>query len=130
MESIRQVRDLLERTAKIGYEKQLRGIVTLAAGVSQRSDEFNLKDFKKNKDQYTIGDIRNDNEVAQGKIFDDAIAIPLNELRERANEVPANKPIVVHCAGGYRSTAGASILENQFPNSEVFDLSEDIRKFN
>ena len=130
VESIRQVRDILERTAKIGYEKQLRGIVTLAPGVSKSSDEFDLKNFKKNKDQYTIVDIRNDNEVAQGKVFDDAIAIPLNELRDRANEVPNDKPILVHCAGGYRSTAGASILENQFPNTEVFDLSDDIKKFN
>lgn len=129
VESIGQVRDILERTAKIGYEKQLRGIVTLAANVSKRSDEFDLQDFQKNKDQYTIVDIRNDNEVAQGKIFDDAIAIPLNELRERANEIPANKPILVHCAGGYRSSAGSSILENQFPKTKVLDLSEDIRKF-
>ncbi|MHA6280119.1 MBL fold metallo-hydrolase [Salinimicrobium sp. CAU 1759] len=129
VESIGQVRDILERTAKIGYEKQLKGIVTLAANVSKRSDEFDLQDFQKNKDQYTIVDIRNDNEVAQGKIFDDAIAIPLNELRERANEIPANKPILVHCAGGYRSSAGSSILENQFPKTKVLDLSEDIRKF-
>ncbi|WP_324719513.1 MBL fold metallo-hydrolase [Salinimicrobium sp. HB62] len=129
VESIRQVRDILERTAKIGYEKQLRGVVTLAADVSKRSDEFDLQEFKENKNKFTIVDIRNDNEVAQGKIFDDAIAIPLNELRERANEVPADKPILVHCAGGYRSSAGSSILENHFPKTKVFDLSEDIRKF-
>lgn len=129
VESIKQVRDILERTAKIGYEKQLRGVVTLAADVSKRSDEFDLQEFKENKNKFTIVDIRNDNEVAQGKIFDDAIAIPLNELRERANEVPADKPILVHCAGGYRSSAGSSILENHFPKTKVFDLSEDIRKF-
>ena len=129
-ESVTNVRELLERTAKIGYEKQLKAIVTLSNTVTQSSDEFELKDFKKNKEDYTIVDIRNDSEVADGKIFDDALTIPLNELRQRAQEVPAGKPIVVHCAGGYRSTAGSSILENHFPRTKVYDLSEDIKKFN
>ncbi|MCY2688688.1 MBL fold metallo-hydrolase [Salinimicrobium sp. TH3] len=130
VESVKQISDILERTAKIGYEKQLRGILTLPKEAFQTSEEFNLHDFREHKDNYTIVDIRNQSEVAEGKIFDSALTIPLNELRERANEVPANKPIVVHCAGGYRSTAGASILENFFHKTDVFDLSEDIKKFN
>jgi glyoxylase-like metal-dependent hydrolase (beta-lactamase superfamily II)/rhodanese-related sulfurtransferase len=130
IESVQQIGDILERTSKIGYEKQLRGILTLSEKAFQTSEEFNLHDFKEHKDNYTIVDIRNQSEVAEGKIFDSALTIPLNELRERANEVPANKPIVVHCAGGYRSTAGASILENFFHKTDVFDLSEDIKKFN
>ncbi|MGB7786261.1 MAG: rhodanese-like domain-containing protein [Salinimicrobium sp.] len=129
VESVTNVRELLERTAKIGYEKQLKGIVTLSDKVSGSSEEFDLKEFKKNKEDYTIVDIRNNSEVADGKIFDDAITIPLNELRERAKEVPGDKPILVHCAGGYRSTAGSSILEEKFPNTKVYDLSEDIKKF-
>lgn len=128
-ESISDVRDLLERTAKIGYEKQLKAIVTLADAAFEASDDFDLKDFKKHRENYTIVDIRNESEVAEGKIFDDAVTIPLNELREKAGEVPSGKPIVVHCAGGYRSTAGSSILENKFPNTKVYDLSEDIKKF-
>ena len=130
VESVKQISDILERTAKIGYENQLRGILTLPKEAFQTSEEFNLHDFREHKDNYTIVDIRNQSEVAEGKIFDSALTIPLNELRERANEVPANKPIVVHCAGGYRSTAGASILENYFHKTDVFDLSEDIKKFN
>ena len=129
VESIANVRDLLERTAKIGYEKQLKGIITLSDKVSKRSDDFDLKDFKKHKDQYTIVDIRNTTEVVEKKIFDGALAIPLNELRERADEVPADKPIVVHCAGGYRSSAGSSILENKLRNTKIFDMSDDIKKF-
>lgn len=129
VENVKQVRNVLERTAKIGYEIQLKGVLTLADEPFQSSDEFSLRDFKDHREKYTIVDIRNQSEVAEGKIFDSAITIPLNELRERANEVPADKPIVVHCAGGYRSTAGASILENFFHKTDVFDLSEDIRKF-
>jgi glyoxylase-like metal-dependent hydrolase (beta-lactamase superfamily II)/rhodanese-related sulfurtransferase len=127
--SVEQVGEILERTAKIGYEKQVRGVVSLSRNLLESSDSFDLEDFKNNQEKYNIVDIRNDSEVAQGKIFKSAISIPLNELRERSNEIPADKPIVVHCAGGYRSSAGSSIIENHFPKTRVFDLSEDIKKF-
>ena len=55
-------------------------------------------------------DIRNRAE-AQQPLFDEALNIPLPELRERAHEIPTDKPVVVHCAGGYRSAAGASIVQ-------------------
>lgn len=127
--SVEDIDEILERTAKIGYEKQMKGVITLSGKVSATSDDFDLDDFKKNKAGYTIVDIRNDNELAEGMIFDDAIGIPLNELRKRAAELPADKPIVVHCAGGYCSAAGSSILENKFGEQKVFDLSEAIKDF-
>ncbi|MDT0645812.1 rhodanese-like domain-containing protein [Zunongwangia sp. F260] len=127
--SVEDIDELLEKTAKIGYEKQMKGVITLSEKVSGKSDEFDLENFKNNKEDYTIVDIRNESELAEGKIFDNAIGIPLNELRDRANELPDNKPFVVHCAGGYRSAAGSSILENRFKNQKVFDLSEAIQEF-
>ncbi|MDT0690941.1 MBL fold metallo-hydrolase [Salegentibacter sp. F188] len=127
--SVEDIDELLERTAKIGYEKQMKGVITLSEKVSGKSDEFDLENFKNNKEDYTIVDIRNESELAEGKIFDDAIGIPLNELRNRADELPKDKPLVVHCAGGYRSAAGSSILENKFKNQKVFDLSEAIQDF-
>ena len=129
VKSVAEIDELLERTAKIGYEKQLKGVLTLSKEVSVKSDDFDLQDFKNNKDSYTIVDIRNESEFAEGKIFKNAIEIPLNELRKRAEEVPNDKPIVVHCAGGYRSAAGSSILENRFKDQKVFDLSEAIQEF-
>lgn len=127
--SVSDIEELLERTAKIGYEKQLKGVVTLSEKVSRSSDLLDLEDFKSNKEEYTIVDIRNESELAEGKIFDNAVAIPLNELRNRADELPQDKPFVVHCAGGYRSAAGSSLLENEFPGQKVFDLSTAIQDF-
>ena len=127
--SVEDIDELLERTAKIGYEKQMKGVITLSEEASSTSDKFDLQDFKNNKDKYTIVDIRNESELAGGKIFDEAIGIPLNELRNRAVEVPTDKPVVVHCAGGYRSAAGSSILENKIKDQKVFDLSEAIQDF-
>ena len=120
---------LIERTAKIGYEKQ----IALAFVMDYGNTEMNLFDSDKLKDNegaYTIIDIRNHSEVKTSKIFANAIHIPLHELRERTNEIPVNKPIVVHCAGGYRSAAGSSIIKSKLNGtSQVYDLSEAVKQF-
>jgi rhodanese-related sulfurtransferase len=36
--------------------------------------------------------------------------IPLNHLRERLAEVPRDRPVVVHCASGYRSAIAVSLF--------------------
>jgi hydroxyacylglutathione hydrolase len=119
---------LLNRVAKIGYEKQLKQVITLSEENLVRTAEFDETDFKKNPDNYTIVDIRNESEVEEGKIFKDAISVPLNELRDSVDEIPTDKPIVVHCAGGYRSAAGSSILEKKL-EAKVYDLSDAVKEF-
>lgn len=121
--------DILNRIAKIGYEKQLKGLLTLNDSVFVTSEKLNLEDFKRHPDQYTIVDIRNKSEVEEGDFFENAISHPLNELRETASQIPTDKPIVVHCAGGYRSSAGSSILQKALEGVKVYDLSEDIEQF-
>ena len=118
----------LSRMAKIGYEKQLKAVITLAGNLNS-SEEINLEEFKNNQEDYTIVDIRNVPEVEENKPFESSINIPLHELRERANEVPTDKPIVVHCAAGYRSAAGSSILDREIDKVSVLDLSDAIKDF-
>lgn len=120
---------LIERTAKIGYEKQI--VLAFVADYGDTEMKlFNSEELKNNEDAYTIIDIRNHSEVKAGKIFANAIHIPLHELRERTNEIPVHKPIVVHCAGGYRSAAGSSIIKSKLNGtSQVFDLSEAVKQF-
>ena len=129
IESVDQLEEVLERAAKIGYEKQIQGVYTLGEDLPVESREFDLEDFKNNQNNYTIVDIRNTSEVNEGKFFEDAIAVPLNELRDEVTEIPSHKPVVVHCAGGYRSAAGSSILEHIFEATRVYDLSDDIKEF-
>jgi len=129
VESVDDIDELLNRIVKIGYEKQLKEMVTLSDSVSKKSEVLDLDYFKKNQDQYTIVDIRNEGEIADGKIFESALASPLNELRDNLKDIPTNKPIVVHCAGGYRSAAGSSILENKFKDTKIYDLSDAIKDF-
>jgi len=56
-------------------------------------------------------DIRNPGEVRLGSI-PDATTIPLAELRARVDELDLDQPIVVYCAGGYRSSIAASLLRS------------------
>jgi len=51
------------------------------------------------------------------KSIPDSVSIPLNHLRERASELPKNRPLLVYCAGGYRSSIAASLLQRAGFNS-------------
>lgn len=123
------INKILNRLAKIGYEKQVLKVITLSDKNLATTDALNLADFKKNPDHYTIVDVRNLSEIEGGKIFQNALDHPLNELRATAGQIPTNKPIVVHCAGGYRSATGSSILENELKDVTVYDLSDAIEEF-
>lgn len=63
-------------------------------------------------DGVTLVDIRNPGEREFGTI-EGAVPIPLAQLRTRLEQVPTDKPIVVHCAGGWRSSVAASLLRAQ-----------------
>ncbi|QCR21400.1 rhodanese-like domain-containing protein [Pontibacter sp. SGAir0037] len=121
--------DLIAKAAKIGYESKIKGAFVWDAEAEASSPLIDLEKFKADPAQYTIIDIRNAPEVAEASFFKQAMHIPLPELRERAQEVPLDKPIVVHCAGGYRSAAGSSILEKALPKATVLDLSEAVTSF-
>ena len=54
-------------------------------------------------------DTRTPFEVMQGKI-DGFVNIPLDELRERLDEIPKDKPVYVHCHSGLRSYLACRIL--------------------
>jgi hydroxyacylglutathione hydrolase len=55
-------------------------------------------------------DIRNPREWAT-KHVEGSVNVPLNHLQERIAEIPRDRRIMVHCAGGYRSSIAASILQ-------------------
>lgn len=127
---VSQYQALLERVAKIGYESQILSVITLSNNVENNNKQLDLDNLKSDASKYTIVDIRNNSEVDNGLIFESAIHHPLNHLRETVDSIPNDKPIVVHCAGGYRSTAGFSIIKESKPNVEVYDLSFAISEFN
>jgi len=54
-------------------------------------------------------DIRTPNERRQ-KLIEGSANVPLNRLAERTGELKKDLPVLVYCAGGYRSSIAASIL--------------------
>lgn len=54
-------------------------------------------------------DVRS-NEEWRSAHLEGARHIPLTELNQRLDEIPAEQPVVVHCASGYRSSMAASVL--------------------
>lgn len=70
--------------------------------------------------EFLILDVRAPQEWESGHI-DGSINIPLGQLQARIDEVPTDVPVVVHCAGGYRSSIAASILQKSGRN-RVWDL--------
>ncbi len=55
-------------------------------------------------------DVRSPRERAD-KWIADTVHTPLNSLRTAASDVPRDRPLLVHCAGGYRSSMAASLLQ-------------------
>jgi hydroxyacylglutathione hydrolase len=57
-----------------------------------------------------IVDVRSPHEY-ETKHIDGSLSIPLNHLAERVPDLPTDRPLLVHCAGGYRSSIAASVLQ-------------------
>ena len=120
---------VVRKAAKIGYEPNIEGAIVNKCPGAQHDNYINLEHFKAKPENYTIIDVRNQSEVEEKVAFKSAINIPLHQLRERVKEVPQEKPIVVHCAAGYRSAAAFSILNKALPQAEVYDLSSAIKQY-
>ena len=57
-------------------------------------------------------DVRTPRERGQ-KYIEGSLSIPLNHLSERVRELPSSRPLLVYCAGGYRSSIAASLLQER-----------------
>ncbi|MCL6523209.1 MAG: MBL fold metallo-hydrolase [Thermoflavifilum sp.] len=127
--SLDEADKFLYRIAKIGYENQIKAVFPITHG-RLRIPKLDIQTFKANLKNYTIVDVRDATEVSERKIFPQAIHIPLNELYQRRNELPTDKPIAVHCAGGFRSAAATSILAPYFQDkTTVYDIGIAIKDF-
>lgn len=57
-------------------------------------------------------DVRTAGERASGQIAR-SVHVPLNHLVERMGELPRHRPLLLYCAGGYRSSIAASLLQRR-----------------
>ncbi len=85
----------------------------------ERITAATLAELLETEQPLAILDVRTEKEW-QEKHIEDSLNIPLNHLPERLGEVPGACKVIVHCAGGYRSSTAASLLEQH--GVEVADL--------
>ena len=65
-----------------------------------------------------VVDVRGPGEYRR-KFVRGSVNLPLNHLTERLGELPRQRTLLVHCAGGYRSSVAASLLQQR-----GFDVTE------
>lgn len=66
-------------------------------------------------------DVRSPREWA-AKHIDGSMNVPLNHLQERIGEIPRDRRVAVHCAGGYRSAIAGSIL-HQYGITDLVEMA-------
>jgi len=120
---------LVEKAKSVGYVENIHGVFLYNLTDGERMDQFRYDLFIQKPKQYTIVDIRSSEEHLANPAFRKSINIPLTELHDRVSEIPTNKPIVVHCASGYRSAIGSSILHHLLPDTQVLDMGSRIKDF-
>lgn len=76
---------------------------------STRLDVAALVAARADDDEIQLVDVRQPGETEAG-VIEGAIEIPLTRLNERLATLDASKRTIVYCAGGYRSSIGASRL--------------------
>ena len=119
----------LSKAAKIGYEALIKGVLVYGDHQGEHYADFDKSDFDKHKSDYVILDIRTAQEASEDPVFDNAINIPLSELEEKIATLPTDKPIYVHCASGYRSSIGSSLIKKERPHADVYDISSAIKEY-
>lgn len=77
--------------------------------------------------EVTVVDVRRDDEWAEGHL-PGARHIMLGHLPDRTSEIPDDKPVVVQCHTGYRSSIGASILRAN-GHTDVINLKGGLRNW-
>jgi glyoxylase-like metal-dependent hydrolase (beta-lactamase superfamily II) len=107
------------RLARIGYDRVMGWFPVdelvdhqSEVGRASRLTPVEFADRRASDIPIQIVDVRNQGEFALGHL-PEATHIPVAQLRKRASELRKDMPTVVYCAGGYRSSIGASVLRAQ-----------------
>jgi rhodanese-related sulfurtransferase/glyoxylase-like metal-dependent hydrolase (beta-lactamase superfamily II) len=121
------------RLGRIGFdlvEGYLAGGMAALAGrpellqTTERVSAVALAEDLACPDPPLVVDIRAQGEWS-AKHLDGSINLPLGQLQKRLAEIPRNRKLAVHCAGGYRSSIAVGILV-QHGISNIVELADGI----
>src|SRR5213082_567432 len=77
----------------------------------ERTTAASLHELMGSAEPPLIIDVRTEREWRERHI-EEAVNIPLSRLEEQLDTLPADRPLVVHCASDYRSTIAASLIRH------------------
>ncbi len=107
------------RLARIGFDRVLGYLREPERHMAAHPDEVDqasrltvpqLRWLLETGEPPVLLDVRNPGERHGGAFIAGALPIPLAQLPQRLGEVPVGRPLVVYCAGGYRSMVASSLL--------------------
>ncbi|MFB8773946.1 MBL fold metallo-hydrolase [Streptomyces broussonetiae] len=121
--------EVVTRLARIGFDKvggclrEPEGAFPALAEEMTRASRLTVDELRgllDGAEPPLVLDVRDCVEREEGFI-EGSLHIPPAELSRRIDEIPADRPLVVHCAGGHRSSIAASLLRHK-GRADVSDL--------
>ncbi|MEJ2230144.1 MAG: MBL fold metallo-hydrolase [Nitrospirales bacterium] len=121
--------EAIQRLGRIGFDQVVgyleSGMRALQARPDlvkrgQRISAQALAEQLTTKSSPLVLDVRTTKEWESGHI-ERSLNIPLAHLAERMQAIPTDRPVVVHCASGYRSSIAMGLLE-KFGRNNAMDL--------
>ncbi|WP_251829005.1 rhodanese-like domain-containing protein [Streptomyces sp. ATCC 21386] len=121
--------EVVTRLARIGFDRvggylrEPEGAFPALADEMERASRLTADELRRlldGREPPLVLDVRNTAEREEGFV-EGSSHIPLAELTRRVDEIPADRPLVVHCAGGHRSSVAASWLRHR-GRTDVSDL--------
>ena len=104
------------------------GATTTISNTTSTSKEITVAQLKNMLDQnenFLLLDVRTPAEFLQDGRVAQSTLIPLQELEQRLNELPTDKPIVCICRSGNRSAAACDLLRSR--GYEAINVASGIR---
>ena len=125
-----QEEEAIMRLGRIGFDVVAGFLKNGMAALDDRPDLVQtvarvtapaLHELLQGDDAPRILDVRSLREREAEGVIADSLHVPLNHLEERMADLPADEPLLVHCAGGYRSAIACSLLQRH-GREHVHDL--------
>ncbi|MET8683819.1 MBL fold metallo-hydrolase [Streptomyces sp. NPDC004732] len=114
--------EIVTRLARVGFDRVAgylaapdEALETMAEEVApaSRLTAARLRAELDGENPPVVLDVRNCGERAENGSVEGALHIALGELPRRLDEIPRDRPLVLHCAGGHRSSIAASLLRHE-----------------
>ncbi|MFI6875560.1 rhodanese-like domain-containing protein [Streptomyces sp. NPDC050400] len=114
--------EIVTRLARIGFDRTAGYLASPDEALESMADEVapasrltaaQLRAELDGANPPVVVDVRNCGERGENGFIDGALHISLGELPHRLDEIPRDRPLVLHCAGGHRSSIAASLLRHE-----------------